>query len=319
MDFWTQPDTLRLREQPAGVVDREVTLVDEDVAKACQLQARDRVEHLARDEFQVGRPVPGEFGGDRVGPEERWDHVDARPLPRSHRGPEHLGLVLRAESVAALHLGGRGPEAHHRREPLRADAGKLFFGCSSCRLDGMQDPATARRDLCIAETLCLPLDLVFPGSREDRMGVGVDEAREDDAADGVEACLRPWMPRNDLRGRTHVDDPFPFDEDGAVLDDAELSPRLAGPRAGRAPQGEHLRRMEDEEGPWADRSVPARRADLVGARSHHGSGVTPTGSERTMNALPPALRIACAAFSGSSEMATMLPPPPAPVSFAPCA
>jgi hypothetical protein len=74
--------------------------------------------------------------------------------------------------------------------------------------------------------------------------------------------------------------------------------------------------MQKEERRRGRRTLPAGGADLV--RPHgHPSFATPRGSDWTMNAFPPAARIAAAVTEGRSVNATMLPPPPAPVNFAP--
>src|SRR2546428_5222623 len=125
------------------------------------------------------------------------------------------------------------------------------------------------------------------------------------------------MPRPDLGGRADVDDPVAFHVEGPVFDQTQLRGELAPPRCRGASQGEEFRRMHDEEGSRSRGLLPFRRANLVRSGRAHGNFFTPTGSGRTTKALPPAARIASAVFSGRSVRATMLPPPPAPVSFAP--
>src|SRR2546425_6256846 len=92
---------------------------------------------------------------------------------------------------------------------------------------------------------------------------------------------------------------------------------VVGAGGRRSAQGEQFGRVDHEEGPGFRRSFLAGRADLVGLDPSHEKLATPIGSDLTTNAFPPAARIASVVSAGRSESATMLPPPPAPVSFAP--
>src|SRR6267143_3423015 len=152
-------------------------------------------------------------------------------------------------------------------------------------------------------------------SREDRMGVRVDKTRHHDLPGRVDLQVRPRMPGQHICGGPDVDERLPFRVQGPVLDDAEFVGRLARPRACRASHGQEFRRLQDEEGFGLRWDLPRGRTDLVRPRSHR-SFVTPAGSDWTMKAFPPARRMASAVTEGRSVKATMLPPPPAPVSLA---
>src|SRR2546422_3698969 len=120
-----------------------------------------------------------------------------------------------------------------------------------------------------------------------------------------------------MRRRPHIDNPLAFNVDGAILHEAEISRRFAAPRTRRSAKRDELRGVDHEERLRRTRAFLAGLSDLVRPGRLHPRVVTPAGSDRTMNAFPPAARIAAAVSWGRSESATMLPPPPAPVSFAP--
>src|SRR2546426_7296433 len=181
----------------------------------------------------------------------------------------------------------------------------------------MEDAASAGRDLSIAHALGLPLDLMLAGPRDPRRGVPVGEARQDRLSGRVDLHAGLRMPPEDVRGRPALHDVFPFGVDASILDEPEVLRHLPPAGTRGSLQRDQFGRVDDEEGPRSGQPFVAGRANLVGLGPSHERVATPIGSDLTTNAFPPAARIASTVSVGRSESATMLPPPPAPVSFAP--
>src|SRR5437867_3706790 len=118
-------------------------------------------------------------------------------------------------------------------------------------------------------------------------------------------------------GRPDVRDSLVFGIEGSILDEADVLRPFASAQAYGSLQREQLGRVDHEEGSRSGHPFLAGRADLVGLDPPHQRVATPVGSDLTTNAFPPAARIASTVSWGRSDSATMLPPPPAPVSFAP--
>ena len=148
------------------------------------------------------------------------------------------------------------------------------------------------------------------------MGVGIDKSRGDDLSRRLDPKIGARMPSQHLVGRPDVDEARAFRVHGAVLDDPQVLRRLVGARPLGAAEGEKFRRVHDQEGRRRRRTFPEGGTDLVGA-PFHPIFATPRESAWTTNDFPPAARIASAVLEGRSVKANMLPPPPAPVSFAP--
>src|SRR5439155_20343553 len=156
----------------------------------------------------------------------------------------------------------------------------------------------------------------FPRTREDRVSVRVHETGHHDLPRRIELHGSPRMAGQDLGRRADVNDAIPLRVHGPVLDESQLACGLPPPGIRGPSQREELGRMQDKERRSRRRTFPAGGADLV--RPHgHPSFATPRESDWTMNAFPPAARMASAVTEGRSVKATMLPPPPAPVNFAP--
>src|SRR5256712_609449 len=316
-DFRAEARRFRPRENASTLVHGEKLVVDEHIAERSETRTRDRVDHLACDQFDVRVYATLEFGGNRMRSEEGPNHIDAGRLATFRRGPEDLQLILGPKSVSALHLDRRRPEGEHRSKAFRGGAGQIFLVGLSRRTYGMEDAASAGRDLSITHPLRLPLDLVFAGAREHRMGVRVHKAWQDRLSGRVDRHAGVGMSAEDVRSRPDVHDSFTFGVDGSILDEPEVLRHFAPAGARRSSQRDQLGRVDDEEGPLSGRPFVAGPADFVGLGPSHERVATPIGSDLTTNAFPPAARIASTVSAGRSESATMLPPPPAPVSFAP--
>src|SRR2546425_13318395 len=317
MDFPAEARGFRPSENASRLVHGEIPVVDEDVAERSEMRTRDRIDHVPRDQLDVRIGATLEFGRNRMRPEERPNHIDAGRLAAFRRGPEDLELILGPKSVSALHLDRRRPEGEHRSKAFRGGAGQIFLVGLSRRTYGMEDAASAGRDLSITHPLRLPLDLVFAGAREHRMGVRVHKAWQDRLSGRVDRHAGVGMSAEDVRSRPDVHDSFTFGVDGSILDEPEVLRHFAPAGARRPLERDQLGRVDDEEGPRSGRPFVAGPADFVGFGPSHETVATPIGSDLTTNAFPPAARIASTVSAGRSESATMLPPPPAPVSFAP--
>src|SRR2546428_230383 len=317
MDFRAEARGLRPRENASRLVHGEKSVVHEDIAERGETRTRDRIDHVTCDQFDVRVCASLEFGRNRVRSEEGPNHIDAGRLATFRRGPEDLQLILGPKSVSALHLDRRRPEGEHRSKAFRGGAGQIFLVGLSRRTYGMEDAASAGRDLSITHPLRLPLDLVFAGAREHRMGVRVHKAWQDRLSGRVDRHAGVGMSAEDVRSRPDVHDSFTFGVDGSILDEPEVLRHFAPAGGRRALERDQLGRVDDEEGPRSGRPFVAGPADFVGLGPSHEKGATPIGSDLTTKAFPPAAPIAPTLSPRPSPSATMLPPPPAPVSFAP--
>ena len=152
------------------------------------------------------------------------------------------------------------------------------------------------------------------------MGVGVHEPGEDDLAGRVEDVRRPSADAEDLAGVADLPDPPAFNVHGAVRHDPEVPHLLPAAGSGPwAPEGDELGGVDDEQARARRCGGGTRRAGLhhLVRAPDHGEASSPRGSVSTRNAFPPAAWIAPRTSSGLSVSANMLPPPPAPVIFAP--
>src|SRR2546428_4092169 len=119
----------------------------------------------------------------------------------------------------------------------------------------MEDAASAGRDLSITHPLRLPLDLVLAGAREHRMGVRVDEARQDRLSGRVDRHTGLRMSAEDVRSRPDVHDTFIFGVDGSILDEPEVLRRFAPAGAGPPPPPGPPRPRGGGEGPPSGRPL----------------------------------------------------------------
>ena len=251
-----------------------------------------------------------------MGAEERRDHVE----PRDPSGPgdrsQDLEFVDRAQAVPALRLHRGRTEGRHPPEAIRSVLSERCFRRVPGRPDRLEDSSSAGRNLRIGQALRFPFHFVFPRTREDRVGVRVHETGHHDLPRRIELHGSPRMAGQDLGRQADVDDAIPLRVHGPVLDETEFARGLPRPGTRGSSQREEFGRMQDEERCRCRRTFPAGGAHLV--RPHgHPSFATPRESDWTMNAFPPAARMASAVTEGRSVKATMLPPPPAPVNFAP--
>src|SRR2546422_3069790 len=317
MDLRREACGLRTAEDSPPLVRREISVVNEHIAIRSEPSRRDRIDHFAAHEIDVGVDLTLEFRGNRMGPEEGPDDIDAGDPAGLRRGAQDLELVGGPESISALHLDRRRPEGEHRSESFGGSTDQVFLGGGPRRSHGVEDAAPASRNLSVPEALRLPVDLVLPRSGEDGMRVRVHEAGQDRLSRRVDRHTRAGMSTEDVRGRTDVDNPLALGVQGSILYDPEFAGRFVSAGARPAAQGEEFPCVLTPTGWGFLRSFLAGRADLVGLDPSHEKLAPPIGSDLTTNAFPPAARIASVVSAGRSESATMLPPPPAPVSFAP--
>src|SRR3990172_414143 len=278
-------------------------------------------QRLPRQEVHVRVPAPLELWGDRVGPEERGHDRGRVALLKPLEHAEELHLAVDRQAVPGLRLHRGRPVGEHLREARVRRHVQLLFGRRPGLPDRARDAAPAGRDLLVGHPLRLPFQLVLPGAGEDEVCARVHETGDDGLPARPHHLILILVLRRQLARLADLADQAVGREQRAVPEDSQVPhlPPPAGPCM--AGQGDELRCVHYKEGGGgrglrSTRHRPLRREDLVMPPAH-GSIVAPLHSPCTTNALPPAVVIARAVRSGSSVNATMLPPPPAPVSFPP--
>src|SRR5437667_7724392 len=147
MDLPSEARGLRAIENSSGLVRREESVVDEDIAERGETRTRDRVHHVAGDELDIGFRAPLEFRRNRVCSEEGPNDMDAGRLTGFRRSPKDFELIPGPESVSALHLDRRRPESEHGSEALGGGPGELLLADFSRRPHGVYDATPPGRDL----------------------------------------------------------------------------------------------------------------------------------------------------------------------------
>ncbi len=128
--------------------------------------------------------------------------------------------------------------------------------------DGGADAAAGGRDFGIGGAQRALLEFAGAIAREDGVGVGIDEAGEHNAPEGVDDFGVEREGAADVGARTDGDDAAVADAHGAVGDDADFAQLGAGARAGRAGEGQKLPAVENGK-------VGHGRADLRSAPDVH--------------------------------------------------
>src|SRR5438309_7474541 len=147
MHLRTEPDFAGLGENTAGLVDREIAYIDEDVAEGCEAVRGNRLQHVPEDEVDVGLRPTTELGRNGMGSEERGADIESRDPSRLDDRSEHLAFVVWIQAVSALRLDGGGAEGRHRPEAIRSLLCETFFLCVPGRPDRLQDPSSSSCDV----------------------------------------------------------------------------------------------------------------------------------------------------------------------------
>ena len=111
--------------------------------------------------------------------EKRPDDVYRMRLSETGSRAQHLQLGCEIETVAALHLAGGGAARQHLVQPIEALPNQFVLRSRAGGGDGRKDPASSGGNLGVGGAGEPPPELVAPIAREDKMGVGIHETRDD--------------------------------------------------------------------------------------------------------------------------------------------
>jgi hypothetical protein len=165
----------------------EDALFAEDVAETSEPLPRDPRHDFFGNDPDPLFPIVAKLGGNLVR-RKKCRHESRKFLVRRQllQEPKSLQLVVFRQAVSGLGFGGGGSVREHRREPAPHGRFELLVGAGARRSDRGVDPAAFGRDRRVALAGETSPDFRSAVSEPDRMCVGVDQARNDRAAGGVE-------------------------------------------------------------------------------------------------------------------------------------
>ena len=166
---------------------------------------------------------------------------------------EQPQLGRQVEAVARLRLHGRDPVAQHLVEPASTVAVQLLGRGGPRGGNRREDPAAGGQDVEIGRSAPAELQLALAAPGEEEMGVGIDQARRDRAAVGVqdrepiEVAPVGLQDQPDLRLAADAQHHPVGDRDHHIRvgPPVDLALRGAHPRA--AAHRDDLSRVDDEE------------------------------------------------------------------------
>jgi hypothetical protein len=171
-------------QHPPGLLDGEDALLAEDVTENGDALVGDGRQLLADDlvDVLVGRP----FVGNGVGAHERRHDIDRVSLVGAAEDLQQPEFGLRVEPVAGFHLDGRRPRREHRIQAPEQQLEQPLVARLPDGPDRPEDAAAGVEYLLVAPPAELGRELVGAVAGEDRVGVAVDEPREDGPSRGVD-------------------------------------------------------------------------------------------------------------------------------------
>ena len=190
MDLGTQTVLEARLEHLTGLLHRKGVSLAEHVAELRDALLLNERHHLLAHKADVLGAVGFVLGGHKVRAHEGRDHVHRVPLVEVADHTQRLELMLGGKTVAALGLAGGRAEGHHLIESLRCLCGQFLLGGSARGVGGGLDAAAGILDLEIGLTVELHAQLVLPPAAENKVRMGIHEARRDELSLGVDD-LRP--------------------------------------------------------------------------------------------------------------------------------
>ena len=190
VDLGTQTVLEARLEHLTGLLHRKGVSLAEHVAELRDALLLNERHHLLAHKADVLGAVGFVLGGHKVRAHEGRDHVHRVPLVEVADHTQRLELMLGGKTVAALGLAGGRAEGHHLIESLRCLCGQFLLGGSARGVGGGLDAAAGILDLEIGLTVELHAQLVLPPAAENKVRMGIHEARRDELSLGVDD-LRP--------------------------------------------------------------------------------------------------------------------------------
>jgi len=197
-------------KEPLRLAGVEGDLLAKDIDRINEPFGMQRWQPLARDGVDVLIGSRGVFGRQRVRREERRLHSHGKAFAKRARSPQHLRLICQGESVAGFDFNRRHPLAQERGQARRRALDQLFETRPPRRPHGGEDPAAARRNLCIAR----PAQAfgIFARTRagKHQVRVAIDECRGEPSAPEIVALnvgaaqLGRLLPRRSEPGNATV-------------------------------------------------------------------------------------------------------------------
>ena len=175
-------DRLRPAEQGTRLGGRECRGLAPDIEE--DRPRLERGQHLVHDRANIG--VASDAGGNDVSPEERRDHPKWAPRCELAQHVERLRLVVDIESVSGL---GLDRCCAVREEAVGARLRQIEQGRAiglPGRPDGTGNPTIARLLRPVGDAAHPLRELVGTRAGKDRVGVGIDQTRDDAGAGRIE-------------------------------------------------------------------------------------------------------------------------------------
>ncbi len=230
-----------------------------------QTLPRDRGQYLLAQQPHVLGAARAVLRRHLMSAEERRHETE--PLLR-RQGPHDaqlLALGVEIQAVARLHLDGRAAVRAQRQEPVPGELPQLGFAAAAGVADRLQDPAAGGSNGLVVLAERPALVIVEPRHPEHRVGVTIDEAREEDALDLLDqGVLSPLVRAAQLAVRADGGDAAALDSHRGVGEDFELGELRPPAGARRTAAGDDLP-GPDEQGTQSEasrigRRIPWRRA-----------------------------------------------------------
>ena len=173
-------------ENARGFLRREDAGLTEHVAPLGESLGRDRRDHAVDDQRDVVLSPGTVLDRHLVRAEERRDDVDRLRRADPPDGPQQLQLGLEIQSVAALDLAGRRSAREHLVEAQARVLDELILAGLTRGEHRRHDAAAGSGDLGVGLAAEPATQLAATIARKNGMGVGIDEARHNRHAGGVQ-------------------------------------------------------------------------------------------------------------------------------------